>query len=205
GLWFVRHGEAEHNPPIVRGKRQGGEGGEALLRQGRSILNPRLTPLGISQAQTLRAALLASEARFDLLVTSPMYRAVETSVIAFEGLCDAMLVHPDLVETAEPRLGAPQRGHSAAELVATFPPLKDWDLSHMREEGEDSNWVLGPPIELCAPAYHNPVPVEERLEPLKAWLKALPHERVVVVGHSMVFDKLLGLSMANCELVQHDL
>jgi hypothetical protein len=28
-------------------------------------------------------------------------------------------------------------------------------------------------------------------------------ERVVVVGHSGVFDKLLGLQMKNCELVEH--
>jgi len=37
-MWFVRHGEAEHNPFIVKGKKDGDEG---LLRRGRSILDPR--------------------------------------------------------------------------------------------------------------------------------------------------------------------
>lgn len=37
-LYFVRHGEALHNPFIVRGKR---DNDEAVLREGRSILNPR--------------------------------------------------------------------------------------------------------------------------------------------------------------------
>jgi hypothetical protein len=45
--------------------------------------------------------------------------------------------------------------------------------------------------------------VTERIQPLAEWLKALPDERVVVVGHSGVFDKLLGLQMKNCELVEH--
>ena len=45
----------------------------------------------------------------------------------------------------------------------------------------------------------------ERIPLFAAWLRALPDERVVVVGHSGVFDKLLGKQMRNCELVEHDL
>ncbi|KAL1521486.1 hypothetical protein AB1Y20_021148 [Prymnesium parvum] len=199
-LFFVRHGEAAHNPLIVRGK---AEKNEELLRQGRSIRDPRLTEQGRAQATHLRESLLKDGIKFDLLVTSPMFRAVETSILAFTGVCDTFMLHPYLVETAEPRLGAPQRGHSTAELLEAFPQLRQWDLSQMKEGGSDANWVLGSEIELCGPAYHSPTPIEERLEPLATWLKSLPHERVVVVGHSMVFDKLLGRAMGNCELVEH--
>ena len=53
-LFFVRHGEAQHNPFIVQGK---AEGNEALLKQGRSILDPILTAKGRNQAEALRAQL----------------------------------------------------------------------------------------------------------------------------------------------------
>ena len=34
---------------------------------------------------------------------------------------------------------------------------------------------------------------------------ARPEARVVVVGHSGVFDKLIGRDMGNCELIEDDL
>ena len=50
------------------------------------------------------------------------------------------------------------------------------------------------------------VPVEDRLAPIAAWLKARPEAKIVVVGHSGVFDKLLlGQNMDNCSLVEDDL
>ena len=46
-LFFVRHGEAEHNPFIVKGKVEPDpEVAAPLLKQGWSILNPRLTEKG---------------------------------------------------------------------------------------------------------------------------------------------------------------
>ena len=93
-----------------------------------------------------------------------------------------------------------------------FPFLETLDLSLVREDGPDPNWVLGEAIEpteeaggRCGPAYFNPRPAEARIAPLAAWLKERPEASVVFVGHSGVFDKLLGLNMANCELVEHTL
>ena len=196
-MFFVRHGEAAHNPYIVKGK---AENNEELLRQGRSILNPRLTDAGRAQAEQLRQRLESGGESFDLVITSPLARAVETAHIAFGRVAKVFLVCPELVETAEPRLGGPQRGDSTAQMRRDFPFLDSWDLSHVRE---GDNWVLGAPLELCPAAYHHPLPIEARLEPLLAFLKARTEQTVVVVGHSMVFDRLLGKQMKNCELVEH--
>jgi len=216
-LFFVRHGEAEHNPFIVKGK---ADGDDAVLREGRSIVNPRLTAKGKEQAEALAAQLKESVSTFDLCVTTPLARAVETAHLAFGGAAKRFVVTPEAVETADPKLAGPQRGHSREQMLQTFSFLKppflsdepSWDLSLIREEGEDANWVLAEAIEptepsggRCGPAYVNPVEVTERIAPLAAWLKSLPEERVVVVGHSGVFDKLLGLQMKNCELVEHEL
>lgn len=201
-MHFVRHGEAEHNPYVVKGKR---DGDEALLRTGRSILDPSLTEVGRRQAAELRRSLEASGARFDALVTTPLSRALETSELAFNGLVmQRFLVTPEATETAAVRLGGPQRGLSVDAMRAKHAFLNSalWDLSALRE-GE--NWVRGDAAVLGGVGYHHPAPVEARLEPLAAWLRALPYERIVVVGHSQVFDRLLGVQMANCQLVEHEL
>ena len=45
---------------------------------------------------------------FDLLITSPLARAVETAHIAFGPHVKRFMISPELVETAEPFLGGPQ-------------------------------------------------------------------------------------------------
>ena len=243
-LFFVRHGEAEHNPFIVKGKAEPDpEVAAPLLKQGRSILNPRLTEKGREQAALLRKSLDESGQTFDLLITSPLARAVETSHLAFGAAAKRFMITPELVETAEAHLGGvrcpvsiaqprwdtaqpylhaacpqptrrsqdrglpsqPQRGDSAAVMLKNHLYLAQWDLAELREgaAAAGANWVLGEPLELCPAAYHHPLPVEERLGPLRDFLLLRPEATVVVVGHSMVFDRLLGKQMKNCELVEH--
>ena len=91
-LFFVRHGEAEHNPLIVKGK---AEANDAVLAEGRSILNPRLTDMGKEQAAGLATQLKASGASFDLCVTTPLFRAIETSHIAFSDVAKRFVVTPE--------------------------------------------------------------------------------------------------------------
>jgi broad specificity phosphatase PhoE len=158
--------------------------------------------VGRAQAAELRRTLEASGVRFDLLVTTPLSRAIETADAAFGGIADRFLATPELTETASERLGGPQRGVNVAALREKYRFLESWDLSNVRE---GDNWLEGEPSVLGGVGYYHPKPVEERLDGIKAWLKSLPHERVVVVGHSGVFDRLLGLQMANCQLVEHEL
>jgi len=63
-LWFVRHGEAEHNPFIVLGKQNGDE---VALRRGRSILDPGYGLAWVLAAQLMLHRLAASDL---LLITS---------------------------------------------------------------------------------------------------------------------------------------
>jgi broad specificity phosphatase PhoE len=251
-LFFVRHGEAAHNPllgtaawierekpakhlrsahrlffanfslirhantflPPVKGNYKSKDPSEmnaALLREARSIVNPTLTPKGRAQAEELGKSLANAEP-FDLCVTTPLARAIETAHLAFGAVAKKFLVSPMLCETATGptglKLAGPQRGHSVDEMKANHPYIASWDLSLMT----DDNWILGEAIEptedvggKIGPAWHNPVPVEDRLAPLAKFLKSRPEARVVVVGHSGVFDKLLGRDMGNCELVEDDL
>ena len=214
-FYFVRHGEAEHNPLLVKANFKSKDPSEinaTLCREARSIVNPRLTVSGKAQAMALGKKMKEDGRHFDLCITTPLARAIETSMLAFGDVTAKFLVTADGVESATPKLAGPQRGHSKEEMLRMFPFLDTWDLSLVREDGPDPNWVLGEAIEpteeaggRCGPAYLNPRPAEERIAPLAAWLKERPESKVVFVGHSGVFDKLLGLNMANCELVEHTL
>ena len=215
-LFFVRHGEAAHNPLLIKGNYKSKDPTQinaALLREARSIVNPVLTDKGRAQAEELGAKLAAEgQEPFDLCVTTPLARAIETAHLAFGRLASSFCITPALCETATGpnglKLAGPQRGHSVEEMKVNHPYIASWDLSLIN----DANWVLGEAIEpteetggQIGPAWHNPVPIEERLAPLAAFLKARTEARVVVVGHSGVFDKLIGRDMGNCELIEDDL
>ena len=221
-FFFVRHGEALHNPPLVKGNFKSKDPAEinfALLREARSIINPVLTDKGRTQAEGLAKKMEDEGRAFDLCITTPLARAIETSQLAFGKICAKFMINPELCETASLKLAGPQRGHSVAEMIEKHPYISQWDRSLMTE----SNWVLGEAIEpteegggQIGPAYHNPVPVEDRVAPIAKWLLGLaaaaaeqegggPPKNIVVVGHSGVFDKLLGVDMGNCELIENDL
>ena len=69
-----------------------------------------------------------------------------------------------------------------------------WTFEYVKE---GDNWVLD------GDGWVHPVPIEQRLAQFKDWLLSLSSEKqVVVVGHSGVFDKLVGLDMGNCEIVR---
>lgn len=205
---LIRHAEALHNPLVNRGK---AEGNEELLRQGRSILNPSLSETGRAQAAKLHEELLANGTTFDLVVTTPLARTIETTQIALCGLAKRVLLTPELCETAEARLGGPQRGFSLEKTQHEYPQLAGggaWDVSHVREaetaEGP-ANWVAGEPCELVQGGYQHPLPVEERLDAALEWLKQLPEPNVAVVGHSGVLDRIAGRQTQNCECLEHTL
>eukprot|EP00658_Telonema_sp_P-2_P058263 TRINITY_DN4672_c0_g1_i1.p2 TRINITY_DN4672_c0_g1~~TRINITY_DN4672_c0_g1_i1.p2 ORF type:complete len:225 (+),score=49.26 TRINITY_DN4672_c0_g1_i1:202-876(+) len=205
-IWFMRHGEAAHNPLVVRGKQLGADtpDGAALLQQGRSILNPSLTTTGRDQATELHAILENQGFSCDTVVTTPLARAMETAQIALSGLADRFVVSPLGVETADPKLAGPQRGTDLRGLMEQHPFAAEWDLSELRE-GE--NWVRADPIlvpsgrggGVCQEGWINPVPAPERLGEYARWICGL-EGRVVVVGHSGVFGRLLGEPLKNCEL-----
>ena len=102
-LFFIRHGEAAHNPLLVKGNFKSKEPAEinyALLSEARSIVNPSLTDKGREQALALHESLVASGEKFDLCVTTPLARAIETAQLAIGSLAAKFLVTPELCETA---------------------------------------------------------------------------------------------------------
>jgi len=164
---LIRHGEGAHN---------------ATGRY--NICDPFLTQVGVKQAQALRS----NEALKDceLLVVSPLSRAIQTSVAIFGEHPSCRVVLSPLV--SERWTGACDEGRPKSQLLASFPFLASWEgFDSLPEEwtpkkGSDDNWR------------------EQRVPAVRAWLKRQPEHRVVIVGHGCFFEGLSGKYLSNCEV-----
>lgn len=126
GLYFVRHGEAEHNPSIKKAK-SSHPNGKGLLTKSGAMLDPTLTPKGEEQARSLRQWCKLQGISFDTLVTTPLSRALKTANIALQpfvtGKC---IVTPDCTDTSHSshtKLGNAQKGYCIVDMISANPFL----------------------------------------------------------------------------------
>eukprot|EP00747_Dinoflagellata_sp_TGD_P169851 gnl/TRDRNA2_/TRDRNA2_199902_c0_seq1.p1 gnl/TRDRNA2_/TRDRNA2_199902_c0~~gnl/TRDRNA2_/TRDRNA2_199902_c0_seq1.p1 ORF type:complete len:208 (-),score=43.18 gnl/TRDRNA2_/TRDRNA2_199902_c0_seq1:97-720(-) len=198
---FTRHGEAAHNP-LINAKRKA---------EGRALLDPELTEKGVEQATALRARIREEVPDLTLVVTSPLRRALQTTLLAF-GADAPVVVTPLHTESGhivdgDEVAGHPcQRGRSAEELQKLFPP--SWDWSQLQDAACWTN-TQASKIRVHGPSqdgFFHPYACEARLDSFRDWLKrqtAGKKGTVVVVGHSGFFkDFLGGATMKNCELLE---
>jgi hypothetical protein len=125
-VYFVRHGEAIHN---VAAKNKTGEGNPYLDP---ALTDAPLTPLGQEQARALAPA--SSALQLDVVLTSPLVRAVETACLGFPAQLEAGV--PFLaVELCREQIGQNlcDARRPKAIAAAAFPRV---DLSGVAEEDE---------------------------------------------------------------------
>eukprot|EP00811_Abedinium_folium_P032662 NODE_5690_length_1743_cov_7.766708.p1 GENE.NODE_5690_length_1743_cov_7.766708~~NODE_5690_length_1743_cov_7.766708.p1 ORF type:complete len:456 (+),score=100.48 NODE_5690_length_1743_cov_7.766708:118-1485(+) len=164
---LVRHGEGRHNAT------------------GRcSMVDPELTERGVAQARALKGN--AALDGCDLLVVSPLRRAVQTAVAIFGEQPPCRVVLTAL--HSERWSGRCDEGTPKAQLLAEFPFLARWagfdelsDGTWWATSASDGNWR------------------RERVPAFGRWLRALPERRVVVVGHGAFFSPLASRYLDNCE------
>lgn len=169
---LVRHGEGHHNV------------GEAY-----HLLDPGLTQKGRRQAMALRGARALAEA--ELLVVSPLRRAIETAELVWGH-------SPQLPTVVTPlhseRVDEPcDEGSRKSALETQFPFLREWGgwdglPEHWApSRREDRHWR------------------RDRVPAFLAWLRDRPERCIAVVGHGEFFRGLLEelgdpKSMGNCEV-----
>ena len=175
-----------------------------LIRHGQSTFNAAfeatgidplhfdapLTDLGHRQAEAARAQ-VARLPPPDLVISSPLTRALQTSLAIFGGAG----VPVEVTCRHREHLGnSCDVGRPPAALAAAFPDLA---FDHL----DDPWWHRGP-------ADHRGVPVEpdevfaSRVADFAGWIAAHPAEVVMVVGHGSFFRQLAGRPFANCEILR---
>jgi broad specificity phosphatase PhoE len=152
-----------------------------------------LSDLGRSQVAQARSVL--ARYHVEIVLTSPLTRALQTAHGLFDGHPNAprIEVAPLLRERLENSCDV---GRAPAALALEFPSI---DLSRLEEdawwhsEGEaDERGICVEPI----------ATVEARAAKLKAQVMARPERVVALVGHGTFFRCLTGNTMANCEVVE---
>lgn len=179
----IRHGESTFNA--------------AYRATGRdpNQIDARLTERGHAQVAAARESLRTIP--FELVVTSPLTRALQTTA----GLFADHPAEPDiLVEVLhrECQESSCDVGRAASQLAAEFPRFR---IDHLPEiwwhaEGEPN-----------AHGFHvEPRALfDGRVAAFRDWLRARPERVVAVVGHCTFFHHLTGVWLDNCETLELDL
>jgi len=179
----IRHGESTFNAAHRLG---GGDPGHR---------DARLTPRGQAQAREARQRL--TDIPFELVVVSPLTRAIETAAIVFGE-------HPNqprvLVEVLhrECQESSCDVGRATSEIAAEFPHL---DVGHLPEiwwHAEPGCEVGGYPVE---PRHL----FDARVAGFRDWLRTRPESTIAVVGHGTFFYHLTGTFLENCATIELDL
>mmetsp|Transcript_97242 Transcript_97242/g.208603 ORF Transcript_97242/g.208603 Transcript_97242/m.208603 type:complete len:314 (+) Transcript_97242:30-971(+) len=193
---FIRHGEGYHN--VAQREWRGSPDWDGKSEPytidndpaPHRYLDPELTATGIEQAVALRpraADVMKASPPLGLLVVSPMRRATQTGLLAFEehisggagGL--AVLANELCHETAGRHTCDKRLGKSA--LAAAFPPV-DYSAIETEEDPFWSDWERESLAQLA-----------RRAGRFAEWLKDRPEPRIAVAAHSGFLNAFLNAAV----------
>lgn len=173
-----------------------------LIRHGQSTFNAihaetgldpmhfdaRLTELGRAQVEEARKRL--SHVDPELVVMSPLTRAIETALGIFGDRKTEFLVtdlHREYLESSC------DVGRAPRYLAEEFPHL---DFASL----DDHWWHDGPLNERGIPVEPHEMLVS-RIDAFRQWLAERPERSIAVIGHGTFFFHLTGKKFRNCESV----
>ena len=179
-LWIVRHGQAAHNPRAEAAK-DAGCSHEEFLEHMRldDVLDAPTTELGKQQARELHR--MYSWSHLDLIVSSPLSRALETADIvvppSINGETTIRVCVEDFREVNGWLLNAKRRDRSVLE--STFPA---WDFDNIAETDELWTTDLEEQVDCAHRGY----------EGLR-WLLNRPEENILLVCHGGILRFMMNL------------
>lgn len=178
-IWIVRHGQAAHNPKAEAAKDAGCSHDEFLsLMQQDDVLDAPTTELGKQQALELHKKY--SWDHLDLIVSSPLSRALETADIVVPPSNDnttKRVCVEDFREINGWLLNAKRRDR--AELETTFPA---WDFDAITQTDELWTKNLEEQVDCAYRGY----------EGLR-WLLNRPEEKILLVCHGGILRFMMNL------------
>jgi broad specificity phosphatase PhoE len=177
---LIRHGQSAFNAAF-----------DSIARVDPMIFDPHLTELGRAQAQALAEP--ARWMRVELVVVSPLTRAIQTARHAFAGHAAPWRVEALHREKCE---HSGDVGRSPAALQADFPDLA---FGHL-----DDPWWHHDPARPGAVAQEPEPLLQGRVAAFRQWLAARPENEIAVVGHGTFLHRLTGMAFKNCEVATRE-
>ena len=193
-IHLVRHGRTEMNDYLRENHWADPDFVDPMM------IDTRLTSEGEAQARALRTIATALEPAPELIVASPLRRALRTAELAFGAAGEDALGDVPRVVCALARervFHGSDIGRVARELGEDHP---DWDLTELGDD--DATWWYTPDgKDPFTTAELEPVDVfEERMQEFRRWLDARPEKSIAVIAHWGVCYSLTGDEFQNCEL-----
>ena len=154
-----------------------------------------LSPAGVEQVRQARRAF--EHQPVELVVTSPLTRALQTTAGLFDGHRHSprIVVHALIRERVENSCDV---GRPPAELAVDFPEL---DLAHL----DDVWWHVDDVADNRGLCVEPVASVAARALQFKSYLRTRPERCIAVVGHGTFLFHLTGRVLANCETADVDL
>ncbi len=173
-IYFIRHGQSEFNAAHQPGE------DDPL------IFDAPLTEKGRRQADEARA--LVAELNIKQVITSPLTRAIQTSLRIFGDTA------PITVSAAhrEKLIHSCDMGSHRDQLQEQFPELS---FAHLDEIW----WHDGPKNAHGVPVEPDHL-FDQRMEAFRISLQHMQDRPLAIVGHGDAFRALIGRGMENCEI-----
>lgn len=176
-LWIVRHGQAAHNPRAEAAKEAGCSHDEFLEHMRLDdVLDAPTTELGKEQARELRA--LHSWSHLELIVSSPLSRALETAdIVVPPSETTRRVCIEDFREVNGWLLNAKRRDRSVLE--STFPA---WDFGNIAERDELWTTELEEQVDCAHRGFSG-----------LRWLLNRPEDNILLVCHGGILRFMMNL------------
>ncbi len=174
-IHLIRHGQSVFNAAF-----------DSQTRIDPMIFDAPLSEIGIGQARSLRSEVQALGV--ELVVTSPLTRAIQTTLHAFG---------PDHAPIRVESLHCERLEHSGD--VGRSPQLLRNDFPYLAFDHLDDPWWH---FDGRDPRAIFVEPEETRLgrvQVFRDWLKTRPEKTIAVVGHGTFLNRLTGHHFKNCE------
>jgi broad specificity phosphatase PhoE len=154
-----------------------------------------LTELGLRQVR--EAAAQVRDVPYELIVTSPLTRAIQTTLGLFKDHPSADRIRVESLHR-EHLASSCDVGRGPHELGRDFPGLAFDHLDevwwHKEGERDERGFVIEPDLVLI-----------DRVERFRTWLAGRPETLIAVVGHGTFFYHLTGRFLSNCEIAALDI
>jgi len=174
-LHLVRHAVAEHN-----------------ITQDYSIPDPPLTPHGRDQATKLNTEQNIQQTA-ELIVTSPLTRALQTTIIGFPALRARLEAQAEpkgiiILSRLQETGGNPCDSGRPREELERIDEFSGIDFSDLEDDWTSKKGKFHPEVD------------RERAKWVRKWLRDRPEKEIVVVAHAGILGMISGTSVwDNCE------
>jgi broad specificity phosphatase PhoE len=174
-IHLIRHGQSAFNIAF-----------DSLTRIDPMIFDAPLTDFGREQAQSLRGEV--HSLGVELIVTSPLTRAIQTTLHAFG---------PDHAPIRVESLHTERLEHSGD--VGRSPQALRSEFPHLAFDHLDDPWWHNDGSHPQAIILESEERLLGRVANFRAWLAQRPEKTIAVIGHGTFLNRLTGHHFKNCE------